>query len=462
MADLVWSRLGNPDNYIEPFCGSAAMLLRRPGPPRVETLNDADGFLCNFWRATKMDPERVAEFADDPVNEIDLHARHRWLLGIEWPEPDPPEPYRSEPLLREAWLAGYRWSPEPRLPGAGAGFLRRLQEDPNYFDARVAGLWCWGLSQWIGSGWCDPNNVREDGLTKERRPRVPGGYGSLPGVHKKRPEIGGGGEGYTKLGQGVHARGPTEKLPRMNGARRGDDVVYGGLGVHCDLPRGRPQLADAHARGRGVHANDQAETCAERRAWLLDWFGRLRDRLRVVRVLNGHWKRACGSRSTMTRLGLTSVFIDPPYPTHRPDGSTSRDGHLYGSDRGAATGKASGKASRTATDELRDEILGWCREWGPDPQVRIAVCGYDTDGYAGLVAEGWTEIPWATQGGYGNRGGRGRDNGARERIYFSPHCLDPARVADPIRAIPGRPLLPMFGDDEQAADPDPAPPAEAG
>jgi site-specific DNA-adenine methylase len=29
-------------NYIEPFCGSAAMLLARPHPGQVETINDAD------------------------------------------------------------------------------------------------------------------------------------------------------------------------------------------------------------------------------------------------------------------------------------------------------------------------------------------------------------------------------------------------------------------------------------
>jgi hypothetical protein len=32
IADDVWKRLGSPTQYIEPFCGSAAMLLAAPRP----------------------------------------------------------------------------------------------------------------------------------------------------------------------------------------------------------------------------------------------------------------------------------------------------------------------------------------------------------------------------------------------------------------------------------------------
>lgn len=30
VADLVWSRFGDVKNYVEPFCGSCAVLLKRP------------------------------------------------------------------------------------------------------------------------------------------------------------------------------------------------------------------------------------------------------------------------------------------------------------------------------------------------------------------------------------------------------------------------------------------------
>ena len=117
-ADLVWRALGDVANYVEPFAGSLAVLLARPHAPRVETVNDLDCYLANFWRAVSHDPDAVARFADWPVNEADLHARHKWLLG------------------RRESLAGM------------------LDADPDAFDAKVAGWWVWGLSCWIGDGWC--------------------------------------------------------------------------------------------------------------------------------------------------------------------------------------------------------------------------------------------------------------------------------------------------------------------
>jgi DNA adenine methylase len=119
VVDLVWQRLGAPKQYIEPFCGSAAILLGAPRPASLEVVNDLNGFLANFWRATKHQPRAVAEAADYPVSHIDLGARHRWLmeqrgrLGAELQDPD--------------------W------PG----------------DAKVAGWWLWGQCSWIGSGWCE-------------------------------------------------------------------------------------------------------------------------------------------------------------------------------------------------------------------------------------------------------------------------------------------------------------------
>lgn len=83
IADAVWARLGDPVNYIEPFCGSLAVALGRKTPARIETFNDLDCYLANFWRAIKADPVAVARFANWAVNEADLHARHRWLVGLD-------------------------------------------------------------------------------------------------------------------------------------------------------------------------------------------------------------------------------------------------------------------------------------------------------------------------------------------------------------------------------------------
>ena len=80
-ASLVWHALGDPAGYVEPFAGSAAVLLGRPAftGRRVETLNDADGWLVNAWRSIQLSPADVAASAYGPVSEIDYHARLAWL-----------------------------------------------------------------------------------------------------------------------------------------------------------------------------------------------------------------------------------------------------------------------------------------------------------------------------------------------------------------------------------------------
>jgi DNA adenine methylase len=52
VAPLVWSYFGDVPNYCEPFAGSLAVLLGRETEPRVETVNDVDRYLSNFWRAS--------------------------------------------------------------------------------------------------------------------------------------------------------------------------------------------------------------------------------------------------------------------------------------------------------------------------------------------------------------------------------------------------------------------------
>lgn len=118
IAPQVWEALGNVSHYVEPFFGSGAVLLQRPHTAKFETVNDVDGLLANFWRAVRTDPQAVADHADWPCNEADLHARHIWLVG-------------QRVRLTE-----------------------RLMGDADYFDAKAAGWWVWGSCNWIGSGWC--------------------------------------------------------------------------------------------------------------------------------------------------------------------------------------------------------------------------------------------------------------------------------------------------------------------
>lgn len=137
VADIVWSRFGDVSNYVEPFFGSGAVLLARPDTPRTETINDADCYVANFWRAIKQAPNDVAEWANWPVNEADLQARHLWLTN----------------------------QPE---------FHKQMKSDPAFYDAKVAGWWVWGICQWIGGGWCA-------GKVGQHLPQL----GSSMGVHRK-------------------------------------------------------------------------------------------------------------------------------------------------------------------------------------------------------------------------------------------------------------------------------------
>jgi len=304
VADLVWDRFGNVPNYVEPFFGSGAVLLARPHEPKTETVNDKDCFVANFWRALQHDPDRVAFYADQPVNEADQHARHLWLINQhEWAE--------------------------------------RMKTDPEYFNAQIAGWWVWGQCIWIGSGWCA-------GLSK-----LPHLGDAGKGVHRQLPHLG-------TAGTGVH-----RKLPHLGDA--GKDQTFA-----SDRTSGTP---------------------------VREYMRQLAERLRRVRVCCGDWSRVCGPSPTF-KHGITGVFLDPPYADKE-----SRTEDLY------------------ATDDMdvAHEARRWAIEAGNNPELRIALCGYD--GEHDMPA-GWECVEWKARGGYGSQGeGRGRENAKRERIWFSPHCL---------------------------------------
>ena len=296
-ADLIWQRLGNCGNYVEPFAGSLATLLARPHAPGIETVNDLDGFIANFWRAAAQQPDEVACQCDWPVNECDLHARHLWLLA-----------QRDE-------------------------LVDRLQGDPDFCDAKIAGWWVWGISSWIGSGWCS---------------------GKGPWVEQG--------------GKMVDSR----QLPHLSASQ----------GVNRQLPH----LSDA---GTGVH----------RESVLTDYFAKLARRLRHVRVCCGDWSRVLGDSPTVKLAPVTAIVLDPPYDTE-----ANRQADIY-------THDAQG---------ISAAVREWALEHGDDPRLRIVLCGYEGE----HDMPGWSEVPWKAKGGYGSQGdGQGRDNAARERLWFSPHCL---------------------------------------
>lgn len=354
VAHLVWPAFGaEVNNYVEPFCGSLAMLLGRPGGPgKIETVNDADRFLANFWRAVRHAPLDVAKHADWPVNEADLHARHLWLVN------------QGE-------------------------FRERMHTEPDYFDAKIAGYWVWGICQWIGGGWCaEPKNRKHpnlDGIGK--------GIHADRG-HQKRPHMAG-------LGKGVHSEAghPDRQRPHMSG----DHV---GMGVHAYSPGRRPQISSA---GQGVHlpslGNDRGMHGVAA-APAAEWFLRLQQRLRRVRVACGDWRRVLGPSVLGKGKNVggrrpCAVFLDPPY---EPD---LRCRYLYTED----------------APNISAEVREWALEHGDDPDLRIALCGYAGEHE---MPSSWRELAWKAGRGYA---GAENDNSSKERIWFSPHCRTVRRQA---------------------------------
>lgn len=184
-AEVIWAALGDVGGYVEPFAGSAAVLLARPKAPgrRVETINDADGWLINMWRAIQLAPDEVARHAAGPVSEIDYHARLAWL-----------QQRRTDELV--SWLEG----------------------DPEAHDAKAAGWWLYVASCGIGDPWGPgPWQVIDGRLINTKLPPAQ----RDTGVNRELPNL-------STAGQGVN-----RALPHLGDA---------GRGVNRDLP-GDDQVA---------------------------------------------------------------------------------------------------------------------------------------------------------------------------------------------------------------------------
>jgi hypothetical protein len=227
----------------------------------------------------------------------------------------------------------------------------RLMADPYYHEPEAAGWWAWGACSWIGGGWCAGDGPWHAEPDEDGIDALTLGNGGR-GVNRKLPHLGDGGKGVNR------------QLPHL-----GD----GGNGVNRQLPH----LGDG---GNGV--NRKLE-------WLRAWFSELQTAMDGARVCCGDWERIM-SPGTVTRNGIAAVLLDPPY---------SLTGTVYAHD------------STTVSGDVRK----WCITNGDNPQMRIALCGHDTE-HNELEAMGWTVETWDKSGGY-----QGKDD--RERIWFSPHCL---------------------------------------
>jgi hypothetical protein len=272
VADVVWRAFG-PDvpNFIDPAFGSNSILLARPnGAGKIETINDADRMVANFWRAVSADPWTVAEWCDRPVNEADLHATHLWLVQNLRP---------------------------------GAEFRELMHSDPVYCDPKMAGIWCAGLCSWIGGGWCvEPHNHKHpklDGIDK--------------GVHSSLPEQISASDPVRAYSAGLR--------PALSSAGQG--VHLPGLGNHRGVHGVSTQPGSFLHALRELSVPDAPPCFA--------WFQALMLRMRRVRVACGDWQRVLGDSVLGKGKNVggrrpCAVFLDPPY------GHDVRNPYLYAED----------------------------------------------------------------------------------------------------------------------------------
>ena len=418
-ASLIWSKLGNPTVYAEPFAGSLAVLLHRRQPCPREIVCDLDGLLCNFWRALRDDPDAVAYWAAWPTIHHDLTARHHWLR--EWRD----------------------------------NHGHRITRDPTFYDARIAGWWVWGLSNWIGGGWCTAGKYhnsdarpdiadRPSGVQPQRSrdqiPKIPASDGQRgwSGVqpqrardvaqapHDKRPHV-----MDRDSGRGVTAQRVPDKRPGNLSHQMGAS----GSGVQAQkLDEWSPSLTkrpaiSARWDGRGVQSSRQLSDAQKLDEWhdsrphvggrdpgqgvqarqsrgtgdILDgsrwtpWFRSLARRLERVVVLNRSWESAL----TPTLLQHTptgpkppvGIFLDPPYLT------SDRDHTLYHGDEHA--------------DETATKAYEWAIEHGERYRVAYACGAAHFDVPAGWTAETLT---------FGGINDGARRATQRDMVMFSPAC----------------------------------------
>lgn len=149
--------------------------------------------------------------------------------------------------------------------------------------------------------------------------------------------------------------------------------------------RETPQAPAGNLSTRGYRCGDAAEA-----------FLALSVRLKRVNILCGDWERAV-SESRTVGVGLTGVFLDPPYSSD-----------CY-------------EIEYAKRPDVSADVRKWAIENGENRQLRIALCGYEGEH---AMPDTWECVAWKARGGYGSQSdGRGRENAARERIWFSPGCL---------------------------------------
>lgn len=280
IASAVWSMLGRPDHYIEPFAGSLAVLLARPDWHKNkrlhETCGDASARIAHLWRAMKLRPSDVAAATVWPLHEVDYHARHRAVI-------------QALPHVKD-----------------------KLLDDPHWCDPEIAGWEIWGLSSQIGQDWMRENKVG----ARPANPNV--------GVHAKWFDL----SHIEALGERLRyvatLYGDWRRCVASSSALRGPLIGSPSekalcVGVFLDPPY-TPTL---NLAGATYGTDGEADVAAQVRRWCTEWGDR--PWLRIVlaghagehdALLSYRWRRTDWKAEGFSMGGYARVVGDDRAPRH--------------------------------------------------------------------------------------------------------------------------------------------------
>jgi hypothetical protein len=293
------------------------------------------------------------------------------------------------------------------LVNAREQLTAQLEADPEWYDAKAGAWWAWGMCSWIGTGWCSgdgPWSIDADGNRINIREITDS---EAVGVNRQMRHL-------TDAGTGVN-----RQMPAL-GDRKTPNLGNAGKGVNRKLPSLGDEARGYHTEGvrRKISALSDAENLVNQPVYtagvydtesvsenLRAYMRQIASLIRLARMTCGDWRRVV-KESVTVRHGLTAVLLDPPYGEGQQD---------YG---------VGGNTDGNIADDGR------------------------------TVPDGWQTFEWKSKGGYsvqGTEDAQSKVNRGRERIWFSPHCINPAvdaksKLSQAIKVRETTDLGPLFMD----------------
>jgi DNA adenine methylase len=169
----------------------------------------------------------------------------------------------------------------------------------------------------------------------------------------------------------------------------------------------RPHLMD----GQGINtvseqfnSLDEDVPLISAKPHIYRWFRFLAEVLSHTRVLCCDWTRMQHYMEVPERKsGITSIFFDPPYSDKGRKSIYSQDSY-----------------------SVANAVREWClQEYNGVPHgeyLRICLAGYEGE-HNELEQHGWNKLAWKTGCGYAY-GNKNNQNRFKERLWFSPACLN--------------------------------------